>query len=378
LRALAGPARVLGAVLAVLVLAACAAPAPPDTLTLTPTTFDRLPGWRDDAHGGVMIAFRRSCARLSAASATAAAATGPWRDICGAAERVNAGDRAARDFFENRFVPHLAANNGESEGLFTGYYEAELRGAPRRKGRYRIPIYARPADLVSVDLGRFRAEWKGQRLAGRVVDGRLVPFPTRAQIRKGALKDSGLELLWVDDPVDAFFLHVQGSGRVIMDEGPVVRLGYAATNGHPYVSIGKELIARGAISRQDMSMQSIRAWLRAHPGEGAALMATNPSFIFFRPLDGAGPIGAEGVPLTPGRSLAVDTRFVSFGVPVWLDTTDPLDPETPLRRLVIAQDTGGAIKGPVRGDLFWGFGAGAAERAGHMKQTGRYYLLLPK
>lgn len=247
-----------------------------------------------------------------------------------------------------------------------------------RHGPYRTPVYARPMDMVTADLGLFREEWKGKTLVGRVVEGRLRPFPPRAEIEAGALEGEGLEILWIDDPVDGFFLHIQGSGRVAMNDGRIVRLGYAGQNGHPYVAIGRELIERGAIPRERMSMQAIRAWLKNNPDDAPRLMASNPSFVFFRELKGPGPIGAHGVPLTPGRSLAVDRSFIPLGVPVWLDTTDPLSPETPLRRLVVAQDTGGAIRGPVRGDLFWGFGADAAAKAGPMKQAGRYYLLLPK
>ena len=193
-------------------------------------------------------------------------------------------------------------------------------------------------------------------------------------------------MIWVDSAVDAFFLHVQGSGRVSMDDGSIVRIGYVARNGHAYKSIGRELIKRGALSRERVSMQSIKTWLRDNSEKAPALMASNPSFIFFRIIDGAlksldkqqGPIGAQGVPLTPGRSLAVDRAYFPLGIPIWLDTTDPLEPGLPLRRLVIAQDTGSAIKGPVRGDLFWGFGAEAATRAGLMKQPGNYFLLLPR
>ncbi len=372
-------------------LAACAPvkppPAPPVAkLTLTRTSFDRLPGWREDTHSAAVFALGRSCARLRDLSADrplgaggTGGRVGRWQAICATLARVAEGDDgAARRFFETWFVPYLAADNRNAEGLFTGYYEAQLRGAWRAGGRYRVPIYTRPPDLITADLGRFRPEWRGQNVAGRVVDGRLVPFQTRAEIQGGALAGRGLELLWVDDPVDAFFLHIQGSGRVVMEDGQVVRLGYAGRNGHAYVAIGRELVARGAIAAETLSMQSIRAWLRAHPAEAADFMARNPSFIFFRAIDGDGPVGTQGVVLTPGRSLAVDQRFVPLSVPVWLDTTDPLNHATPLRRLVVAQDTGSAVKGPVRGDLFWGHGDAAAARAGRMKETGRYYLLLPK
>ena len=302
-----------------------------------------------------------------------------WRPICTAAKGIgDGGDAAARYFFETWFRPYLVTDGGRADGLFTGYYEPELRGAWTRHGSYRSPIYARPRDLVSVELGRFRDDWRGQRIAGRLKDGQLVPFDSRAEIERGALGGRGLELLWVDSPVDAFFLHIQGSGRVAMEDGSVVRLGYAGHNGRAYVAIGRLLVERGEIPKAEVSMQSIRAWLAANPSEGVILMERNPSYIFFHTVAGHGPVGAQGVVLTPGRSLAVDTKFVPLGLPLWLDTTDPRDPARPLRRLVVAQDTGTAIKGAVRGDLFWGSGAAAAGPAGRMKESGRYYLLFPK
>jgi len=194
----------------------------------------------------------------------------------------------------------------------------------------------------------------------------------------GFADDKGLELLWVDSAIDAFFLHVQGSGRVEMTDGQIVRIGFAARNGRPYTAIGRVLIKRGAIAKEKVSMQTIRAWLATHAREAASIMAENPSYIFFRRLKNTNPMGAMGVGLTPGRSLAVDRTYIPLGAPLWLDTHDPLHARRPLRRLVIAQDTGSAIKGPIRGDVFWGFGRQAAQRAGHMKARGTYYLLLPK
>ena len=387
--------------MALAVLAACAPAAKPPillpivqspalvtpiALTLSPVTFSHLPGWREDTHGQALAALKLSCRQLATrppseplnAAGTGGAAA-DWKFLCAAARGVRDESHAeARRFFETWFTPYLALGNSEPEGLFTGYYEAELRGSRRRHGHYQVPIYGPPGDLVSVDLGRFRRNWEGLHIAGRVNSGQLVPIESRAKIEGGALAGRGLEILWVDDPIDAFFLHVQGSGRVIMEDGRVVRLGFAGRNGHSYRAIGRDLVERRAISKDRISMQSIRAWLKAHPRQGAQLMATNPSFIFFRVMAGGATKGAQGVALTPGRSLAVDRRFIPFGVPVWLDTTDPLAPSRPLRRLVVAQDTGSAIKGPVRGDLFWGFGTAAAARAGPMKQRGRYYLLLPK
>jgi membrane-bound lytic murein transglycosylase A len=344
-----------------------------------------------------VVAVRRSCERI--AKLPAETPLGPsgiaglardWREPCAAVAAAPAGDdRAVRAALETWFVPFAATNNGNVQGLFTGYYEPELRGSRARGGPYIVPLYGRPGDLVTVDLGLFREELKGQRIAGRVRGGALRPYPTRAEIEGGALdglarEDGGpLELVWVDDSVDAFFLHVQGSGRVVLEDGSIIRVGFAAQNGHPYVAIGRELVARGVMTREQVSMQSIRDWLAANPGEVRDLMNRNPSFVFFRPLAPPsssmdGPLGSEGVPLTPGRSLAVDRNFLAMGLPLWLDAADPLDPRQRVRRLVVAQDTGGAIRGPVRGDVFWGFGADAAERAGRMRSAGRYWILLPR
>ena len=353
---------------------------------LRPWSFDQLPGWDEDRHGEALTAFRRSCAAFDRAPADKAVApanvggrVADWLEACRAAAGIASNkDQAARQFFEDRFRPYAVSDGGRDEGLFTGYFEPELHGNWRKDADYRWPLYGRPGDLVSVDLGRFRDSLKGQRVAGRLRGNRLVPFESRADIEQGALDGKDLELLWVDDPIDAFFLHIQGSGRVRMADGDVVRVGYAATNGHPYLAIGRELIARGVMRREDVSMQSIGAWLRANPEAASDVMWRNRSFVFFRLLTGDGPVGAQGVPLTPGRSLAVDRRFVPLGAPVWIDTTDPLEAERPLRRLLVAQDTGGAIKGVVRGDVFWGFGTQAAERAGRMRETGRVFLLLPR
>ena len=364
-------------------------PTPPAPLTgpgfaLEPVSFASLSGWDRDAQSRALTAFARSCSVQAkrpggTGIATAGAARADWHRACAAAERVPRGDDGtARAFFAEWFTPHAVSGNEGHDGTFTGYYEAELKGSWTRHGPYRTPIHARPDDLVTVDLGEFRENLKGEHATGRIADGRLVPYASRAEIDAGALAGRGLEILWVDDAVDAFFLHIQGSGRVVMDDGAVVRLGFAAKNGHAYTAIGRELVARGAIEAAEVSMQTIRAWLASNPSRAAAAMARNASYVFFRRLAGEGPIGAQGVPLTPGRSLAVDPRFVPLGAPVWIDTVDPVAPGKPLRRLAVAQDTGSAIVGPVRGDLFWGFGAWAAERAGRMKGRGRLFVLLSR
>jgi membrane-bound lytic murein transglycosylase A len=358
----------VAAVLALVLLEACATPAPPPTLlTLEPARFADLAGWGDDHQAAALAAFVRSCAELGKRA--------EWGAVCAAAAAVPPGDAAARGFFESNFTPYLAGNNADHDGLFTGYYEPLLTGARKPGAPYTTPILKRPPDLVMVDLGRFRPAWHGERIAGRVENGSLIPYPSRAEIEAGALDLRRLALLWVDDPVAAFFLQVQGSGRVKLPDGSTVRLGYDGQNGQPYVAIGKLLVARGELTADAVSLQSIRAWIAAHPTEGAALMDQNPSYVFFRELPGDGPVGSEGVVLTPGRSLAVDRSYVPLGVPVFIDVTDS---GGPLRRLMVAQDTGGAIAGPVRGDVFWGFGPEAEARAGTMRARGRDYLLLPK
>jgi membrane-bound lytic murein transglycosylase A len=361
---------------------------PPERLTLSPVAFTDLPGWGDDDAAQVLPAMRRSCARLQALPADRALHPGEpqfgtaaaWQAPCAALPAK--GDAAAtRAYFERWFRPFRAAANDTPTGLFTGYYEAELKGARQRGGAYTVPLYRAPGDLVQVDLGQFADEFKGRTIAGRVDGGKLVRYPERAQIESGLLRDKGLELLWVDDPVDLFFLQVQGSGRVTLAEGGTIRVGFAGHNGHGFVAIGKLLLESGKMARDKVSMQAIRDWLRANPTEARALMNQNPRYIFFREIpaaEGDGPIGAQGVPLTPGRSLAVDRRFLPMGVPLWLDTTMPGATDKKLRRLMVAQDTGGAILGPVRGDFFWGTGEPALAEAGKMRSQGSYYLLLPK
>lgn len=361
-----------------------------DRLEMEPASFADLPGWSADRLFEALPALLRSCRRIDALPPEAplggtgfAGTAAGWRAACAAASGVPQGNpAAARAFFERHFQPFAVRNNGDPTGLFTGYYEPLLHGSRKRGGRYTIPLYVRPPDLVTVDLGEFREDLKGRRIAGRVEDGALVPFPDRTGIEKGALAGRDLELVWVDDPVDAFFLQIQGSGRVRLAEGGEMRVGYAAENGHPYFAIGKDLIERGALQPKEVSMQSIRRWLEENPELADDVMARNASYIFFQELEGEGPLGAEGVALTPGRSLAVDRKFWPLGVPVWLDAEAPAakegEPDRKLRRLLLAQDTGGAIRGPVRGDVFWGHGEEAAEVAGRMKHEGRMWVLLPK
>ena len=351
---------------------------------LKPVSFTDLPGWSGDRHAEALSALVRSCARpvryptQAGGEAERFGRAEDWRSVCREATGIAAGDHdAARAFFERRFRPFQAIGEDGETGLITGYYEPELAGSRRRSDAYPVPLYTRPGDLVTVDLSDFGSGLADERLAGRVENGRLRPYHSRARIVDGALAGEGIEIVWVADPIAAFFLQIQGSGRVRLPDGEIVRLGYAATNGRPYTAIGRVLVAEGALAREEVSLQSIRDWLRANPGEQRRVMDRNESYVFFREVPGEGPIGTLGVPLTPGRSLAVDFRLMPLGVPLWIDTVDPLDTGRPLRRLVVAQDTGGAIRGAVRGDLFWGAGREAEERAGRMRSPGRYYVLVP-
>lgn len=335
-------------------LAACAVP---------PRHVAELPGWGEDSLAEAIPAFIAGCRPPALPEA-----------LCAEAAALPRGDNAAaRAFFERRFTLRAAG-----EGLMTGYYEPELRGAASRGGPYTIPLHGRPSDLVEVDLGRFAPDLRGRRTAGRVEAGRLVPYPDRAAIEAGAVEAP--VLLWVDDAAEKFFLQIQGSGRVVLPDGSVRRMGYAAQNGRAYVPIGRLLAERGEIPREQVSMQSILAWLQAAgPERARALMAENPSYVFFREASARpeqGPSGSLGVPLTPLRSIAVDRGEIPLGSPVWIVAKHPLT-GAPIRRLVLAQDTGGAIKGPARADLFWGWGEEAAEAAGRMKETATLYVLEP-
>lgn len=372
----------LTAALGLILLAACSRPPEAPRLELERTSFADLAGWRDDDQSKALGAFRRSCVAFAAMADDTSighfgGSAGDWRIVCDGAAIVDAG--AARAFFEAGFTPFRASDRGNPEGLFTGYYEPLLHGARQEGGAFTVPLHGRPAGLVNVDLGRFADDLEGRKLVGQVVGGAVVPLPDRREIVAGALDGGAPVIAWVDDPVDAFFLQVQGSGRVALADGGVLRVGYDGANGHGYTSIGKLLIERGEIARADVSLQSIRAWLAGHPDQAADLLAENRSYVFFRALQGDGPVGAQGVALTPRRSLAVDRSYLPLGVPVWLDILAPAlgGDDRPVRRLVIAQDTGGAIRGPVRGDVFWGFGPEAEYVAGQMKHRGEYYLLLP-
>jgi membrane-bound lytic murein transglycosylase A len=364
-------------------------PIVPQGLRLSRIGFEQLDGWVSGGQASALIAFQRSCARIETmASDTAMRGNGyggnagDWRAPCAAAAGVPVDDDVARGFFESEFVPYRVSSGGSQEGLFTGYYEPELRGSRTRHDAYQTPLYGPPSDLISIDLGSFRASLEGEMIRGRIVGNRLVPYRTRAEIVRGEIPDE--PLVFIDDPTDAFFLQIQGSGRISMDDGSVVRAAYASQNGHSYTAIGAVLLQRGELTRETVSMQSIRAWLDAHPAEAEELFDQNESYVFFslQPLDdpSLGASGSQGAPLTAEASIAVDASLHPLGTPVWLETSYPNSAVSyaPFHRLLIAQDTGGAIDGAVRGDIYWGVGARAGEIAGRMRGNGTMTVLVPR
>ena len=342
---------------------------------LRPTTYAAIPGWNQDDLRQAWPAFRASCEVL--------AKKPEWKESCTVSRDVVATDlKSVRLFFETFMSPQQVINpDGSDQGLMTGYYEPLLRGSRKRSGVFQTPLYRLPDDLLNIDLTAAYPELKGMRLRGRLVANKVVPYWTRAELTQ-ADRLAGKELLWVDDPIDAFFLQVQGSGRVQLADGSeTVRVSYAEQNGYPYKSIGRYLVDKGELTLEQASAQSIKAWYASHPARQQELLNANPSFVFFKEeklLDTSkGPKGSLGVPLTAQRSIAIDSQFLPLGAPVFLATTQP-NSDVALQRLVMAQDTGGAIRGAVRADFFWGFGNAAGELAGKMKQRGMMWVLLPK
>lgn len=356
-----------------------AEPAPPAESTsamplpaLVPVAWGELPNWAADDHAAALKAFVHGCAALAAREA--------WRSVCQQARALSpSGAAAARQFFESRFRPYRALDDtGADEGLITGYYEPLLRGSRSASARYRYPLYGVPDDLLVIDLGELYPNLKGERVRGRLEGRRVVPYFSRAQIERGEAPLSGKALFWVDDPIELFFLQIQGSGQLRLENGEHVRIGFADQNGHPYRSIGRLLIERGELTFEQASMQGIKGWAQRNPERLNEVLHHNARYVFFRELPAGlpGPLGALGVPLSAGRSLAVDPRYIPLGAPVYLATTWP-NSKRPLQRLLMAQDTGGAIRGGVRGDFFWGYGAAAGVQAGGMRQAGRMWVMLP-
>ena len=349
------------------------ATAPETRARLQPASWGELPDWGRDL-GASLAAFLKGCAALDRQDA--------WKGVCGAARTLPAGaiDRDIAAFFEQAFDVYRVLNADDSDaGLVTGYYEPLLRGSRVAGARYRYPVYAAPQDLLVIDLASVYPDLRYRRLRGRVDGNRVVPYFARGDIDSETAPLQGLELAWVDDPVDLFFLHIQGSGQIELETGERIRVGYAEQNGQPFRSLARVLIDRGEIAPERASMQGIKDWARRNPRKLQEFLNTNPSYVFFRelPRDLTGPLGALGVPLTPERSIAVDPRVVPLDVPVYLATTWPNTADA-LNRLMVAQDTGGAIAGAVRADFFWGFGDAAGSQAGRMRQSGKMWVMLPK
>lgn len=334
----------------------------PQGPTLTPVHYADLEGWHDDQVIEALPAMKKSCQVLLKKSPTTpmitqadgSGAVHDWQGFCAQLNRKKFYKNSdLRYFLEFHLQPYLVSAGDLATGTFTGYYEPILRGSRKKHGAYQTPLYKLPPKSVNYKI-------------------------PRSKIVAGALKGKKLELVWVDDPIAAFFIQIQGSGRVRLDNGQEIRLGYAGQNGYPYFPIGKELLDRGALKPGQVNMHTIRKWLKDHPRQAESVMSKNQSYVFFKEISGPGPIGSHGVPLTPKRSMAVDPQFISLGSPIWLHADSPAENNQKLQRLMLAQDTGGAIKGAVRGDFFWGHGAEAANMAGLMNSKGQLYLLLPR
>ncbi len=375
-------------IFALLFLAACStakkpsppvvsAPPPPSVATpsapYAASDWTHLPDWRNTELSASFAALTMSCRALKNKAF--------WQTPCSAAAQLFQPDDAnLHEFFEAYFSPYQVLNaDGSAQGLITGYYEPRLRGSRVKTARFRYPVYGVPDDLLTIDLGEAYPQLKELRLRGRVQGKRVVPYFARADIESGKANLAGRELFWVENVVELFFLQIQGSGRIELPDGTNVKIGYAEQNGQPYSSIGKKLIEMGELKLEQASMQGIKLWGEQHPDKLPALLATNPSFVFFRELPDqtSNPLGALGVPLTEAYSIAVDPRSIPLGSPVFLSSTYPNSNE-PLNRLMLAQDTGGAIKGAVRADFFWGYGDAAGLQAGRMKQSGQLWVLFPK
>jgi membrane-bound lytic murein transglycosylase A len=347
-------------------------------------SYQDLPGWNDDRHADALAALMRSCREIIAnghgfkRASRYGGTRNQWIEVCQAAARA----KVPKDFFQTQFQPFEVIDPVLPKSLLTGYYEPLAEGSLVQSIDYPVPIYAKPEDLVPLQP-------TGQKELGlsygRMVSGSPRPYFTREEIEQGKLSGKGLEIVWMKSWEDAFFMHIQGSGRVRLKQGGELRLAYAAKSGLPYTSIGRVLIDRGIVTEETNAMQSIRSWMKNHKVEARELMWQNKSFIFFRKIDvddvSLGALGAQQVNLTPGRSLAVDRSVWTFGTPIWIDTALP--PEAPqgpqpVRRLMVAQDTGSAIKGAARGDVYWGWGSEAEQIAGHMKSPARMTVLLPK
>lgn len=354
--------------------------------------YERIPGWMADDHAAALDAFLVSCRKLGRPPEPDDPPVLPDKAwivtelvrICDVAEAMPESERsnreAARQFFERWFDPFNV--RGPRAGRLTGYYEPEVDGSLERSAEYDVPVFRRPPDLVSlVDGGG--AVPPGGWTAMRNDNGKLVPYFTRAEIDDGALDDKGLELLYLASPVDAFFMHIQGSGRVRLPDGRVMRIGFDGKNGYPFTPIARVMLKRGLVRKEDLALARMKAWLAADPERGRKIMQENKSYIFFKERKELspemGPVGGQDVPLTPGRSLAVDPAYNPLGLPIFVVSPGMKHAgKRGFRRLMIAQDIGSAIKGPERGDVFWGSGDAAGRSAGRTNHPGHFVVLLPR
>jgi membrane-bound lytic murein transglycosylase A len=344
-----------------------------DYALLKPANWSDIDGFTEDDLSAAWGAWMQSCSTLINKP--------QWQATCAAAKTLKKPNKqAVQAYFTQNFNVYSATNqDGSDSGMMTGYYEPMLKGSRTRSSQYPYPLYKQPADLITVDLADVYPELKGKRVRGKLVGNKLVPYATRADIEAAPSPLAGSELVWINDIIDGFFLQIQGSGLVKLDNGENVHIGYADQNGQTYNSIGRVLVERGELTLDQASMQGIKNWARNNPTKLRELLNANPSYVFFRELPAglAGPLGALGVPITAERSVAIDPKYVPLGAPIFISTMQP-NTQTPLKRLMVAQDTGGAIKGGVRADFFWGAGDAAGKQAGAMKQQGKIWVLLPK
>jgi membrane-bound lytic murein transglycosylase A len=365
---------------------------PPSSVTLTEARFSDLPGWDEASAVAGLPAFLGACNRLltvppdtplggAGLAREKGGTAGAWRGPCNAARALPSSPAAARSFFEQNFRIYRV---GGASGAISlgGFYEPEVKGARSPEGPYQTPLLSRPPDLVTADLEAFSSDLAGRRIAGRVVNGRLVPYYTRAEIDLGALGRAHLAILWLPSPLDLLILQTEGAGRVALPNGTLARVVYAASNGRPFVPIGQILAKAGALPADgDLTERELRAYFAAHPGDEQRLIEQNPNYVFFREVTGLspdlGPPGSLGVPMPPLAALAVDTSALPLGAPVFVATTDPLSKQ-PLARLMVAEDTASSLKGPLHADIFFGWGDEAAERAGRMNASGTAFILLPR
>lgn len=352
--------------------------------------FERLPGWKSADLKKSLQTFQVSCRAFIRQSPEQVVGTDQidlqvkdWQPACEAALKISpVAERQAKQFFEEWFTPIEFTDNNGKPGLFTGYYVPAIKGSYTKSKEFHVPIYETPDDLVTADLGLFFNDLKNRRIVGRLDDKKFVPYYTREQINKGAIKEKAKVLVWINSPVDRLFLEIQGSGLIELEDGNNIYIGYDAQNGAPYTAIAGVLIKKGVMTKHNASMQGIKRYLEAHPKQMDKIINQNKSFVFFKKMADGVALGSQGVALTPGYSLAIDKQWIPMGAPLWLSTSRPdsakPDANKPMQRLMIAQDTGGAIRGKVRGDVFWGGGEKATLIAGHMKNEGHYWILLPK